>query len=122
MCATKRRYRTSCGLSAAVAAVRVPTYCVGAFIGRPGARPSAVRATRRPLAEVSIIGGKWAAIACQARRGGFAHGCWSQTRRAFRERELASEFAIPLRRTVAEDLPGEECEGPSHRPQVCHWL
>ena len=116
MCVMKRRYRASCGLPAAVAAVRVPTYRVGAFIGRPGARSSAVRATRRPLAGVSVIGWRWAAVACQARRGGFAQGCWSQTRRASLERELASEFAMPLRRAVAEDLPGEGRKGPSHRP------
>ena len=36
-------------------------------------------------------------------------------RGASRERELASEFAIPLRRAVAEDLSGEGREGPSHR-------
>ena len=29
---------------------------------------------------------------------------------------------MPLRRAVAEDLPGEGREGPSHRPYVCHWL
>ena len=41
--------------SSASSAVRVPTYRVGALIGHPGARPSAVRATRRPLAGVSVI-------------------------------------------------------------------
>ena len=29
---------------------------------------------------------------------------------------------MPLRRAVAEDLPGEEREGPSHRPQVCRYV
>ena len=43
-------------LPAAVAAVRVPACRVGALIGRPGARLSAVGATRRPLAGVSVIG------------------------------------------------------------------
>ena len=42
-------------------------------------------------------------------------------RRTSRERELASEFDMPLRRAVAEDLPGKGREGPSHRPYVCHW-
>ena len=60
MCAMKRRraaqYRALCGrLPAAVAAVRVPTCHVGALIGRIGACPSAVGATRRPLAGVSVI-------------------------------------------------------------------
>ena len=46
---------TFCGLLAAVAAVRVPTCRERALIGRrPGARPSAVGATRRPLAGVRV--------------------------------------------------------------------
>ena len=58
----KRRCAAQCGLAAAavaVAAVRVLTYRVEALIGRPGARPSVVRATHRPLAGVSVIGWRW---------------------------------------------------------------
>ena len=53
--------------AAVAAAVRVPTYRVGALIGRPGARPSAVRATRRLLAGMSVIGRRWATVACHRR-------------------------------------------------------
>ena len=62
------QYRALCGPPAAVAAVHVPTCRAGALISRPDAHPSAVVATRRPLAGVSVIGRRWAAVACQARR------------------------------------------------------
>ena len=35
--------------------------------------------------------------------------------------ESADSRRIPLRRAVAEDLPGAGREGPSHRPYVYHW-
>ena len=75
MYVTKRRYRASCGLPAAVAAVRVPTYRVGGLIGRPGARPSAVGATRRPLAGVSVIGWGGGRQSPVKPGAGISHGC-----------------------------------------------